>query len=134
MAGTFFYQRKNYPNYGNPRSLFLERVCNEILELDEGVLYNYKGNYSYFLDKRQARIEIFASETAKAKQLFKKELDWMRRQPKARTTKSKSRIDDFHEIKSRAHQRRNDHEDAIGSKYGTHGNKGCGVTRNFKIF
>ncbi len=89
---------------------FLERVCNEILELDEGVLYNYKGNYSYFLDKRQARIEIFASETAKAKQLFKKELDWMRRQPKARTTKSKSRIDDFHEIKSRAHQRRNDHE------------------------
>jgi len=89
---------------------FLERVCNEIIELDEGLLYSYKGNYSYFLDKRQARIENIASETAKAKQLFKKELDWVRRQPKARTTKSKSRIDDFHEIKSRANQRRNDHE------------------------
>ncbi len=89
---------------------FLERVCNEIVELDEGNLYSYKGNYSYYLEKRDARIENQASETAKAKQLYKKELEWMRRQPKARTTKSKSRIDDFHEIKSRAHQRRNDHE------------------------
>lgn len=89
---------------------FLERVCNEIVELDEGKLYNYKGNYSYYLEKRDARIENDATETAKAKQLFKKELDWMRRQPKARTTKSKSRIDDFHEIKDRASKRRNDHE------------------------
>jgi len=89
---------------------FLERVCNEIVELDEGVLYGYKGNYSYYLEKRDARIENFVSETAKAKQLYKKELDWMRRQPKARTTKSKSRIDDFSEIKDRANQRRNDHE------------------------
>lgn len=89
---------------------FLERVCNEIVELDEGVLYNYKGNYSYYLEKRDARIENEATETGKAKQLFKKELDWMRRQPKARTTKSKSRIEDFHEIKDRASKRRNDHE------------------------
>jgi len=89
---------------------FLERVCNEIVELDEGKLYSYKGNYSYYLEKREARIETEATETGKAKQLYKKELDWMRRQPKARTTKSKSRIDDFAEIKSRAHQRRNDHE------------------------
>ncbi len=89
---------------------FLERVCNEIIELDHGELYAYKGNYSYYLEKRQARIEREAVETGKAKQLFKKELDWMRRQPKARTTKSKSRIDDFHDIKHRAHQRRKDHE------------------------
>jgi ATP-binding cassette subfamily F protein uup len=89
---------------------FLERVCNEIIELDEGQIYGYKGNYSYFLDKRAARIERHAVETNKAKQLFKKELNWMRRQPKARTTKSKSRIDDFHDIKARAHQRRIDHE------------------------
>lgn len=89
---------------------FLERVCNEIVELDEGQLYSYKGSYSYYLEKRAARIENTATETSKAKQLFKKELDWMRRQPKARTTKSKSRIDDFQEIKTRAHQRRNDHE------------------------
>lgn len=89
---------------------FLERVCNEIVELDEGQLYSYKGNYGYYLEKREARISTFESETGKAKQLFKKELEWMRRQPKARTTKSKSRIDDFHEIKARAHQRRKDHE------------------------
>ncbi len=89
---------------------FLERVCNEIVELDEGILYSYKGNYSYYLDKRDARIETEATETGKAKQLFKKELEWMRRQPKARTTKSKSRIDDFHEIKDRASKRRNDHQ------------------------
>ena len=89
---------------------FLERVCNEMVELDEGNLYTYKGNYSYYLEKREARIETETTETGKAKQLYKKELEWMRRQPKARTTKSKSRIDDFHEIKSRANQRRNDHE------------------------
>ncbi|MEM7086994.1 MAG: ABC-F family ATP-binding cassette domain-containing protein [Bacteroidota bacterium] len=89
---------------------FLERVCNEIVELDEGNLYSYKGNYSYYLEKRDARIENFETETAKAKQLYKKELNWMRRQPKARTTKSKSRIDDFSKIKDRAHQRRKDHE------------------------
>lgn len=89
---------------------FLERVCNEIIELDEGQLYSYKGNYSYYLEKREARIEQFETETGKAKQLFKKELEWMRRQPKARTTKSKSRIDDFADIKHRAHQRRKDHQ------------------------
>ncbi|MDO5986366.1 ABC-F family ATP-binding cassette domain-containing protein [Flavivirga amylovorans] len=89
---------------------FLERVCNEIIELDEGKLYSYKGNYSYYLEKREARIEQESVEVGKAKQLFKKELAWMRRQPKARTTKSKSRIDDFQDIKHRAHQRRNDHE------------------------
>lgn len=89
---------------------FLERVCNEIIELDQGKLYSYKGNYSYYLEKKEARIEQEATETGKAKQLYKKELTWMRRQPKARTTKSKSRIDDFADIKHRAHQRRNDHE------------------------
>ena len=89
---------------------FLERVCTEIIELDQCELFTYKGNYSYYLEKKEERIERFKVETGKAKQLFKKELDWMRRQPKARTTKSKSRIDDFHDIKQRAHKRRQDHE------------------------
>ncbi|MFD2585744.1 ABC-F family ATP-binding cassette domain-containing protein [Croceitalea marina] len=89
---------------------FLERVCNEIIELDDNQLYGYKGNYSYYLEKRDARLEREAVEQHKSKILFKKELDWMRRQPKARTTKSKSRIDDFHEIKARASQRRTEHE------------------------
>lgn len=88
---------------------FLERVCNEIIELDHGELYAYKGNYSYYLEKKEERINRETVETGKAKQLYKKELNWMRRQPKARTTKSKSRIDDFTEIKHRAHQRRKDH-------------------------
>ena len=89
---------------------FLERVCNEILELENGQLYSYKGNYSYYLEKKEARETQEVSEMHKSKQLFKKELDWMRRQPKARTTKSKSRIDDFFEIKSKAQQRRKEHE------------------------
>ncbi|MCK0188539.1 ABC-F family ATP-binding cassette domain-containing protein [Arenibacter sp. F20364] len=89
---------------------FLERVCNEIIELDNGQLYSYKGNYSYYLEKKEARIEQEAVEQHKSKILFKKELAWMRRQPKARTTKSKSRIDDFHTIKERASQRRKEHE------------------------
>jgi len=89
---------------------FLERVCNEIIELDGGKLYPYKGNYSYYLEKKEARKEQEATEHHKSKLLFKKELDWMRRQPKARTTKSKSRIDDFHAIKEKASNRRKEHE------------------------
>ncbi len=89
---------------------FLERVCTEIIELEDGKLYTYKGNYSYYLDKKEERHQLEATNTDKAQQLYKKELDWMRRQPKARTTKSKSRIEDFHEIKHRANQRRQDHK------------------------
>ena len=89
---------------------FLERVCNEIIELDEGNLYTYKGNYSYYLEKREARLIQESVEAHKTKLHFKKELDWMRRQPKARTTKSKSRIEDFKVIKEKASQRRNEHE------------------------
>ena len=89
---------------------FLERVCNEILELENGQLYSYKGNYAYYLEKKEARLELEATELHKSKLLYKKELDWMRRQPKARTTKSKSRIDDFHNIKEKAHRRREIHE------------------------
>lgn len=89
---------------------FLERVCNEIMELDQGTLYPYKGNYSYYLEKKEARLEQQAVEQHKSELLFKKELDWMRRQPKARTTKSKSRIDDFNAIKAQAGQRRKEHE------------------------
>ena len=88
---------------------FLERVCNEIIELDNGKLYKYKGNYSYYLQNKEERLALEATNLSKAKSLFKKELEWMLRQPKARTTKSKSRIDDFFEIKKRAHQRRKDH-------------------------
>ena len=89
---------------------FLERVCNEIIELDEGEIYRYTGNYSYFLEKRGMRIAVEKATQEKAKNLFNKELDWMRRQPKARTTKSKSRIDDFYKTEIIAHKKRQDHQ------------------------
>lgn len=89
---------------------FLERVCNEIVELDNGSFYTYKGNYSYYLQKKEERIAAEQASIDKAKNLFTKELDWMRRQPKARTTKSKSRIDDFYKIKEEAHKRRSNHQ------------------------
>lgn len=85
---------------------FLERVCNEIIELDNGKLYQYKGNYSYYLQKKEERIAMENSTIDKAQNLFVKELAWMRRQPKARTTKSKSRQDDFYQIKAVAESRR----------------------------
>jgi ATP-binding cassette subfamily F protein uup len=85
---------------------FLERVCNEIIELDNGKLYQYKGNYSYYLEKKEERIASENSSVDKAQNLFVKELEWMRRQPKARTTKSKSRQDDFYDIKEKAQSRR----------------------------
>ncbi|WP_396194183.1 ABC-F family ATP-binding cassette domain-containing protein [Flavobacterium sp.] len=85
---------------------FLERVCNEIIELDNGKLYSYKGNYSYYLQKKEERIAMENSTIDKAQNLFTKELAWMRRQPKARTTKSKSRQDDFYKIKAVAESRR----------------------------
>ncbi|KQB39230.1 ABC-F family ATP-binding cassette domain-containing protein [Flavobacterium aquidurense] len=85
---------------------FLERVCNEIIELDNGKLYQYKGNYSYYLEKKEERIASENASVDKAKNLFVKELEWMRRQPKARTTKSKSRQDDFYLIKEKAQSRR----------------------------
>ncbi len=88
---------------------FLDRVCNEIIELDNGELYTYRGNYSYYVEKKQERMLIEQTTQEKAQQLYKKELNWMRRQPKARTTKSKSRIDDFHQIKEVAMNRRKDH-------------------------
>jgi ATP-binding cassette subfamily F protein uup len=89
---------------------FLDRVCNEIIELDQGELYTYKGNYSYYVEKKQERLDVEQTNQEKAQQLFKKELTWMRRQPKARRTKSKSRIDDFYQIKEAASNRRKDHQ------------------------
>jgi ATP-binding cassette subfamily F protein uup len=102
---------------------FLERVCNEIVELENGKIYQYKGNYSYYLQKKEERVAAENASIDKAQNLYVKELDWMRRQPKARTTKSKSRIDDFYVIKEKAHSRRREHQveleintERIGSK------------------
>lgn len=85
---------------------FLDRVCTQILEIDDHTLYSYKGNFSYYLEKKQERIEVQNAEAARARNLFRKELDWMRRQPQARGTKARSRIDAFYALEEKTKQRR----------------------------
>ena len=81
---------------------FLDAICNEILELEEGNLYRYKGNYTYYLEKKEERQAILQTNIDKAKNLYSKELEWMRRQPKARGTKSKARIESFYDVEKSA--------------------------------
>lgn len=85
---------------------FLDRVCNEIIEIDQQQIFQYKGNYSYYLEKRAERIATSNIEIERANNLLRKELDWMRRQPQARATKAKSRIDAFYELEEKAKQKR----------------------------
>lgn len=84
---------------------FLDKVCNKIIEIDQQSIYTYNGNYNYYLEKRQERIEAQNAETAKAKNLLRTELEWMRRQPQARGTKAKYRIDAFYSLKEKASRR-----------------------------
>jgi ABC transport system ATP-binding/permease protein len=81
---------------------FLDNVANEILELEQGQIYAYKGNYAYFIEKKAEREQQQEAEVGKARNLLKKELEWMRRQPQARGTKSRSRIDAFYDLKDKA--------------------------------
>lgn len=93
---------------------FLDRVCNHILEMDNGKLYHHNGNYAYYLQKKAEREEQERAEMHKAGQLYKQELEWMRRQPKARTSKSKSRIDAFHKTSDKVNQQTDDQELELG--------------------
>ena len=102
---------------------FLDNVCTDILEIDQHQLFHYKGNYSYYLEKRDARIANFNAETARAKNLYRTELDWMRRQPQARGHKSRSRIDAFYEIEQRAKQRIAEKQVSLGVKSAYLGSK-----------
>jgi ATP-binding cassette subfamily F protein uup len=83
---------------------FLDAVATEIIELDRGQLFRYKGNYAYFLEKKEQREEILKAEVSKARNLLKKELEWMRRQPKARGTKAKYRVEAFYDLQEKASQ------------------------------
>ena len=87
---------------------FLDTVCNQVLELDHGSAYTYKGNYSYFLEKKAEREESEAAGIDKARNLMRKELEWIRKQPKARGTKAKYRVDAFEELKEKASQKKFD--------------------------
>lgn len=84
---------------------FLDRVCDVILELDDHTIYTYRGNYAYYLEKRQERIDYRRAEQARAANLYRTELEWMRRMPQARGHKAKYREDAFYELEARAHQR-----------------------------
>ena len=103
---------------------FLDRVCNEILELDGGQAYRYRGNYDYYLTKRQERHEAEDQARDRALNLYRRELDWMRRQPQARGTKAQYRIDAFHELEKKTQARqRTEQVDLSGAKGGYIGKK-----------
>lgn len=102
---------------------FLDRVCSLIIELEDNQIYTYKGNYSYYLEKREERIMNQNAETDRARNLFRKELDWMRRQPQARATKAKARIDDFYKLEEKAKKRKQDAQLLLQGKGTYIGNK-----------
>ncbi len=89
---------------------FLDRVCNDIIEIEDKQVYRYRGNYSYYLNKREERIAIQNAQAEKAKNLLKKETDWMSRMPQARATKAKYRIDAFYQLKDKASQTKTDEQ------------------------
>ncbi|MDR0574539.1 MAG: ABC-F family ATP-binding cassette domain-containing protein [Tannerella sp.] len=95
---------------------FLDEVCNEIIEIDNKQIYSYKGNYSYYLDKRAERMEAAQAAIDHASNLYRKELDWMRRQPQARATKAKYRIDAFYELEKKAKQKKDDKNVSLNVK------------------
>jgi len=113
---------------------FLEDVCDEIWELDEQKLYTYKGDYQSYLEKKAARIENTLSNIDKAKNLFRKELEWMRKQPRARTTKSKSRQDNFYEIEGKAKQKVEDLQVQLQIKMNRLGGKVAEMKKVYKSF
>jgi ATP-binding cassette subfamily F protein uup len=102
---------------------FLDAICNTVLELDNTQLYEYRGDYSYFVTKKAERESIFNSEVDKAKNLYKRELEWVRKMPKARTVKSKSRVDAFSDIELKAKQKRIDKQVELSVKMERLGSK-----------
>jgi len=102
---------------------FLDRVCNEIIEMEDNQIYSYQGNYSYFLEKREERIQMQQASVNKAKNLMRTEIEWMRRMPKARSHKAKYRIDSFQDLKEKASKRILDEKVELNVKSSRLGNK-----------
>ena len=102
---------------------FLDNICNHIIELENRKLYTYQGNYSYFLEKKAEREELENSTLQKNRNLLKKELEWMRRMPKARSTKSKSRIDAFYDLEERSKGKGITQKIELSTKVSRQGNK-----------
>ncbi|GHU79890.1 ABC transporter ATP-binding protein [Bacteroidia bacterium] len=102
---------------------FLDRVCSGIIEIDNKQMYSYKGNYNYYLEKRQERMDTQNTELERANNLFRRELDWMRRQPQARATKAKARIDAFYDLEKKVSQGRAEGDVKLTNKAAYIGNK-----------
>ena len=102
---------------------FLDRVCTDIIELDQNNLYTYHGNYAYYVEKRAERIEAQNAEVEKYRNLYRTELDWMRRMPQARAHKAQYRIDNFYEIEKKAKQQHQEADIRLSVKSGYIGNK-----------
>ena len=102
---------------------FLDSVCTDIFELDEHSLYTYHGNYAYYMEKRAERIETQNAEVEKARNLYRTELEWMRRMPQARAHKAQYRIDSFYELEKKAKQQRTESDVRLAVKLGYIGNK-----------
>ncbi|HET9825552.1 MAG TPA: ABC-F family ATP-binding cassette domain-containing protein [Chitinophagaceae bacterium] len=113
---------------------FLDSVCEEIWEMDESNLYTYKGDYENYLEKKGARLETYAASIDKAQNIYRKELEWMRKQPRARTTKSKSRQDRFYEVEQRATQRVEDAEMQLQAKMSRLGGKTVELKKVYKKY
>jgi ATP-binding cassette subfamily F protein uup len=113
---------------------FLDRVCTLIIEIDNRKLYSYKGNYNYYLEKRQERIGAQNKDLERANNLFRKELDWMRRQPQARATKAQARIDAFHDLEKKVQQGRIEGRVKLDVKASYIGNKIFEVKHLSKCF
>lgn len=102
---------------------FLDNVCTKIIEIDQSGIFEYEGNYNYYLEKRQERIDSQNAEVARAKNLLRRELEWMRRQPQARGSKAKYRIDAYYELEKKAASRREDKDVTLNVKSGYIGSK-----------
>lgn len=102
---------------------FLDSVCTDIFELDEHSLYTYHGNYAFYMEKRAERIETQNAEVEKARNLYRTELEWMRRMPQARAHKAQYRIDNFYELEKKAKQQRTESDVRLAVKSGYIGNK-----------
>jgi ATP-binding cassette subfamily F protein uup len=113
---------------------FLDQVSGEIWELENGKLYIHKGDYENYLEKKAARIESEAASIDKARNIYRKELEWMRKQPKARTTKSKSRIDAFYDVEKKAKQQLQDQQLQLQSKMSRLGGKTVELKKVYKNF
>lgn len=113
---------------------FLDAVCDEIWELDGSTLYEYKGDYENYIEKKAARIESQQASIDKAKNEYRKELEWMRKQPKARSTKARSRIDNFYDVESRAKQRIEDNKVELQMKMNRLGGKIAELKKVYKRF